>query len=310
MMRWWAFSLAPVALMSIAAIFSAAACAPKTVRIAQPEGPIPTAQECATAQQDRLRAVPSLALRGHAEFRWKDKSGAHFENGDFDWLVRPPSDLSLRISKLGEKFLWVGAGGNRSWIVLPKNSPSTAIVHEGAGSLCDFMDSMDSMQGRLDIGALGMLMDPARLIEAIGLAPIRASEVSSISWSETRAAWVFTLPNRRVYMRGESFLPVGCDWLNSAGQVVATCYLDGFEWIRGDRPVGSPSTTVQPLVATRLRFSIWSNRRCQKDGDADGELSIAAQDPSFGSERIRPQLFDWDAVKAALRPEVIDGEQR
>lgn len=293
--------------LAIGCLFCALGCHPQTILVPRPEGISPTAADFAAAQQQRLLAVPSLALRGHAELKWIDATGRHFDDGDFDLILRPANELSLRVSKLGEKFLWVGGGGGQSWIVLPRENPSRAILRNWPSLTPDAVAQKGlALDG---IGGLGELMEPARLIEALGLASTNASEITNVSWSEVRGAWAFTLPNRRLYARGESLLPVGCDWMDATSQVIATCTLDGFEWMRGDRPVGSPASSVQALVATRLQFSVWTAGRHEQDGAADGELSLSAEVPTFGGDKIRTQLFNWEDVKAALRPEVIEGPE-
>ncbi len=296
--------------LAIGCLLCAIGCHPQAVLVPRPEGISPTAADFAVAQQQRLLAVPSLALRGHAELKWIDTTGRHFDDGDFDLILRPANELSLRVSKLGEKFLWVGGGGGQSWIVLPRENPSRAILRNwpSAPSIGGVRQGL-SVVGMGGLGGLSELMEPARLIEALGLASTNASEISNVSWSETRGAWAFTLPNRRLYARGESLLPVGCDWIDATSQVIATCTLDGFEWIRGDRPVGSPASSVQALVATRLQFSVWAGGRHEQDGDADGELFLSAEVPTFGGDKIRTQLFNWEDVKSALRPEVIEGPE-
>ncbi len=296
--------------LAIGCLLCAIGCHPQAVLVPRPEGISPTAADFAVAQQQRLLAVPSLALRGHAELKWIYTTGRHFDDGDFDLILRPANELSLRVSKLGEKFLWVGGGGGQSWIVLPRENPSRAILRNwpSAPSVGGVRQGL-SVVGMGGLGGLSELMEPARLIEALGLASTNASEISNVSWSETRGAWAFTLPNRRLYARGESLLPVGCDWIDATSQVIATCTLDGFEWIRGDRPVGSPASSVQALVATRLQFSVWAGGRHEQDGDADGELFLSAEVPTFGGDKIRTQLFNWEDVKSALRPEVIEGPE-
>ena len=292
-------------VLAIGCLFCALGCHPQTVLVPRPEGIAPTAADFVDAQQRRLLAVPSLALRGHAELQWIDTTGRHFDDGDFDLILRPPTELSLRVSKLGEKFLWVGGGGGQSWIVLPRENPSRAILRDWPSLTPDAVAQKGlALEG---IGGLGELMNPSRLIEALGLESANASEITNVSWSEVRAAWAFTLSNRRLYARGESLLPIGCDWIDASAQVIATCTLDGFEWIRGDRPAGFPASSLQTLVATRLHFSVWSSGRHEQDGAADGELSLSAEVPTFGGGKIKNQLFNWDDVKAALRPEVIEG---
>ncbi|MSR44176.1 MAG: hypothetical protein EXS15_02310 [Phycisphaerales bacterium] len=287
--RWWV--AVPVCVLG---------CSPTTINIAKPDGAAPSAEEFSRAQSQRIHAIPSLALRGHAELHWSDTKGRHFDDGDFDLILRPPSELSLRLSKVGEKFLWVGGGGGQSWMVFPRESPPRAVLREWDAH------SPAAPQDSTDLRGVEHLMDPVRVMEALGVAAVSPSEVTAIDWDGKRGAWVFTLPNRRMFARGESLLPVGCDWLNATDQVVASCALDGFEWIRGDRPSGAPPASTQPLVATRIHFSIWSKGRTATDGSPDGELLLAASEPAFGAERIRPQLFNWDDVRDALRPEVVE----
>ncbi len=276
-------------------------CCEKSLRILAPEGPAPTAEQFAQAQSKRLDALSSLALRGHAELRWRDASGGHFDDGDFDLLVRPPREMSLRLSKLGEKILWVGAGDGQWWIVFPRDRPSRAILQPWTAD-----GSPRARQSAVDEKGLSQLLVPTRLLEALGLSGVRALDVRSVSWDEMRAAWVFTLADRRVFARGESLLPIGCEWLDATGAVVASCTLDGFEWVRGERALPAGSHSSQQLVATRIEFSVWSNGRTSADGQSDATCALAAEVPSYGVDRLKPQLFNWPDVAAALRPELVE----
>ncbi|MSQ89989.1 MAG: hypothetical protein EXS01_01150 [Phycisphaerales bacterium] len=291
-----------VAIWVVALVLCAAGCPPQVVRVPQPPGAIPTAADFQRAQEQRLLAIPTLALRGHAALQWTDGRGGHFDDGDFDFIARPPVELSLRLSKLGEKFLWVGGGGGQAWVIFPRESPTRAILRRWT----DGGDRGAALDG-LELGGIESLLEPGRMMEALGLSRIDSAAIKQIAWDERRGGWSFELPGRVIFARGESLLPVGCNWTNALGKVLASCTLEGFEWIRGERPVGSPPAAVQPLVATRIRFSIWSQGRCEGDGPPSGELALAAQEPSFGTDRMRPQLFNWDDVRAALRPEVIEG---
>ncbi len=278
-------------------------CTPAVTRIPQPPGAVPTAEDLAAAQRLRLQAIPSLALRGHAEFNWTDRSGRHFDDGDFDLIMRPPGEVSLRAGKLGEKFLWIGSGGGLEWIVLPRETPSRAIVRSTASA------EKRSLLGGGSFDRIGSILEPKRLLEAFGLEQVAAVNVSAIGWDELRGAWGFTLPGHRLYARGESLLPVGCDWLDDRAQVIATCTLDGFDWIHGEKPAGSLLTTNQPRVSTRVRFCVWSGESNTPRDVPEAEVSLAAQEPTYGAEQIRPQLFVWEAIRSALRPQVVEGPQ-
>ncbi|MSR28141.1 MAG: hypothetical protein EXS03_01005 [Phycisphaerales bacterium] len=265
----------------------------------RPDGAAPTGADLATMQNKRIAALSTLALRGHAEVRWRDSDGSHFDDGDFDLIARPPSEVSFRISKLGERILWIGGGGGEWWTVFPKERPSRAILRpwNAAASVKDD-DGVD--------GSLSTIVAPARLFEALGLVPIAETEVRAVVWDEVRGAWKFTLASRRLFVRGESLLPVGCEWLDELGEVIATCELDSFEWPTGTREAGARALEVHPLVPTRITVSAWTRGRGVRHGPPDAKVSLAAETPSFGADRIKPQLFRWTDVQAALRPEVIE----
>lgn len=278
-----------------------AACCPTTLHVAAPDGPAPTPERFVQAQVARVAALGSLALRGHAELTWRDASGGHFDDGDFDLLVRPPVEMSLRVSKLGEKIVWVGAGDGNWWIVFPRERPSRALLRPWSAQ-----QPVADMGAGADEQGLSALLVPTRLFEALGVSSVRSDEVRSIDWDGTRGAWRIALGDRQIFARGETLLPVACEWFDAKERIFARCTLEGFEWVRGERPVGSAPDSSQPLVATRINFEIWTRGRCVSDGPPDSACALAAEVPSYGLDRIKPQLFNWPDVQAALRPEVVE----
>ncbi len=281
-------------------VVALASCCPQNFHVAAPDGPAPTAEQFAQAQSARVAALGSLALRGHAELTWRDASGGHFDDGDFDLLIRPPVEMSLRVSKLGEKIVWVGAGDGNWWIVFPRERPSRAVLRPWSGQR-----AIAAMGADADEQGLSALLVPTRLFEALGVSAVRSDEVRSIGWDETRGAWRITLADRQIFARGETLLPIGCEWFDANEHIVVRCTLEGFEWVRGDRPGGNASVSA-PLVATRINFEIWSRGRSASDGPPDSACAFAAETPSYGADRIKPQLFNWPDVQAALRPEVVE----
>ncbi len=288
----------------VAAII-AAGCTPAPLHLAPPQSAAPTAEEFTKAQSERIAGLASLALRGHAEIRWRDDSGSHFDDGDFDLLVKPPASISVRISKIGEKILWVGGGDGQWWIVYPRERPSRAllrpwVLNAGTGR----ERASDDAQG------LSRLLDPTRLLETLALCPVEAHDIRSISWDAVRGGWVIALQSREILARGESLLPVGCTWFDADHRVIAECVLEGFEWVRGEPLARRAAETTQPLVATRITISVWTGGRSSIDQRADGVCTLAAEVPSYGADRIRPQLFNWTDVQAALRPELVEDERK
>jgi hypothetical protein len=268
----------------------------------QPEGPPPTAQQWADAQERRAAAIPSLSLRGHADFDWRDAAGQHFDDGDFDIIFRAPSELCLRLSKVGQKLLWIGAGGGQAWVIFLSEKPVRAMLRlmqpAGGGSPRPPHGLGDAMPG------IERLFDPDRLAEALGIGRASAADVQSIAWDGPRAAWAVALPSRRVFVRGESLLPVGIDWLNASGGVTASCTLTSFDWLRSEQAIAAAESS-KPLVPTRIRLEVWSGGRVRSDGAPDGVLLLAAGEPTDAAARIKPQMFSWDDVRGSTRAEVI-----
>ncbi len=273
------------------------ACSPRELET-QPDGPPPGPSEIARLQRARIDALSSFALRGHAEVSWRDRTGSHFDDGDFVLMARPPEESSLRISKLGERVLWIGSGEGQWWTIFPRETPSRAILRPWPRA--------SSEQATVGVdGTLAGILAPARLFEALGLSSIDEKDVRTVAWDGARGAWMIELPHRRVFARGESLLPVGVEWENGAGEVIASCELEAFVWPSGDRPAGAPEAEVKPLLATRMRIAAWGPHGSTRERP-DAVATLAAEAPSFGAESIKPQLFRWQDVEAALRPEVVE----
>lgn len=279
-----------------------AVCCASPQGVSQPDGPVPTAQQWADAQERRAAAVPSLSLRGHADFEWRDSAGQHFDDGDFDIIFRAPSELCMRLSKLGQKALWIGSGGGQAWVIFLNEKPVRAmhrLVHPAGpapkGAPAGLGDAMPGIE---------RFFDPDRLAEALGIGRATAADVQSIAWDGDRAAWAIVLTGRRVFVRGESLLPIGIEWLDASGAVTASCTLGAFEWLRSEQAIAA-SESSKPLVPTRIRVEVWSGGRTRAQGTPDGVLQLAAAEPTDAAARIKPQMFSWDDVRGSTRPEVI-----
>ena len=95
-----------------AALAALAVCACDAVKaVPQPQGPAPDAAAVAAAQEARLAAIPTLAMRGVAELGWTDDTGTHAEDGDFELVLRAPLGLQWVLGALvaGAAVLVAGA---------------------------------------------------------------------------------------------------------------------------------------------------------------------------------------------------------
>ncbi len=280
------------------AIAACALCACDTVRpVPQPEGPPPDAAAVAQAQRARLSSIPTLAMRGVAELRWTDDSGAHLEDGDFELVLRAPLDTSLRVTKFGERVMWAGSGNGQWWLFEPRAQPSRVTVGD--------IDSPDEAEGLL------ALMRPAHLLAILGLRPIDASQVSGISWDPRLGCWRASVQQgssrMSVELRHASLLPVGVELLDANGDVQVRSEMSAFAWPGAEESVTRPGA----LVPTRITVSMFdppADAALVREGRApapQATLSLSAAPPTDGAARIRDRLFDFDSLRTALKPESV-----
>lgn len=92
-------------------------------------GPIaaaePTADAVAAAEQARVGGLRVLAARGVTELRWRDGSGEHFEQGDADLRWCDGRGYAVSVSKLGDRYAWIGSDGTRWWQFSLKARPTS-----------------------------------------------------------------------------------------------------------------------------------------------------------------------------------------
>lgn len=273
-------------------------CACETSRpLPQPEGPVPDALAVAAAQRARLAAIPTLAMRGVAELRWSDESGEHLDDGDFELVLRAPSDTSLRVTKFGERVLWAGSGGGQWWLFEPRAQPSRATV--------------GSVDGAVDGGGLLALMRPAHLLATLGLRAIEAPHVQSVDWDPRAGCWRALVDEGGTRMslelRHASLLPVAVDWLDAQGNVQVRSEMSAFAWPGAEESVTRPGA----LVPTRIKVSMFdpaADPALVREGRAPGAhatLALNAATPTDGAARIRDRLFDFEYLRGALKPEVV-----
>lgn len=265
--------------------------------VPQPEGIPPDAVAVSEAQRARLASIPTLALRGVAELKWTDASGAHAEDGDFELVLRAPLDTSLRVTKFGERVMWAGSGNGQWWLFEPRAQPSRVTV--GAA---------DAAGG--DDGLLA-LMRPAHLLATLGLRPIEASQVRSIEWDARTGCWRAQVHHgdalMSVELRHASLLPVAVDWLDPEGRVRLRSEMSAFAWPGAEEAVTRPGALVPTRIAVSM-FDPPADMLLVREGrapPAQATLSLNASAPTDGAARIRDRLFDFESLRSALKPEVV-----
>lgn len=264
--------------------------------VPQPAGVVPDAAAVAQAQKARIAAIPTLAMRGVAELGWTDDAGNHLEDGDFELVLRAPSDTSLRVTKFGERVMWAGSGNGQWWLFEPKAQPSRVTV--------------GAVDATSEGGGLLGLMRPGQLLATLGLQPIEESDVRVIDWDSRVGCWRAVVDREGAQMamelRHASLLPVAVEWMDAEGRVRMRSELSAFAWPGAEESVTRPGA----LVATRVRVSVFdppAEAALVREGRAPSPratLALSAGNPTDGSARIRDRLFDFESLRAALKPEV------
>ena len=265
--------------------------------IPQPDGPPPDAAAVAQAQKARLASIPTLAMRGVAELKWTDDLGAHAEDGDFELVLRAPLDTSLRVTKFGERVMWAGSGGGQWWLFEPKAQPTRVTV--------------GSVDGTGSVDGLLALMRPGHLLATLGLRPIEPSDVRSVEWDARLGSWRAVVQQGNALMavelRHASLLPVAVEWTDAQGNVQLRSEMSAFAWPGAEESVTRPGA----LVPTRIVVSMFdppADASLVREGRApaaQATLSLNASTPTDGAARIRDRLFDFESLRAALKPEVV-----
>ena len=265
--------------------------------IPQPDGPPPDAAAVDRAQKERLAAIPTLAMRGVAELRWTDESGDHVEDGDFELVLRAPLDTSLRVTKFGERVLWAGSGNGQWWLFEPRAQPSRVTVGPtGAPG---------------EESGLLALMRPAHLLATLGLRPIDADHVREIHWDPQLGCWRARVQEgdalMTIELRHASLLPVAVDWLDAQGNVRLRSDMSVFAWPGAEESVTRPGALVPTRITVRV-FDPPADAALVRQGRApaaQATLALNASPPTDGAARIRDRLFDFEALRSALKPELL-----
>ncbi len=94
---------------------------------ADPPSPAPsavTAGDIQRAELARVGGLTRLHARGVAELKTKDHQGEHFDQGDVDVRWNPSLGLAASLSKLGDRWMWIGSDATQWWSFDLKSKPT------------------------------------------------------------------------------------------------------------------------------------------------------------------------------------------
>lgn len=244
-----------------------------------------TATAIAQAEQSRVGQLARLHGRGVAEFRTKDEKGEHFDQGDIDLRWNPALGMAASVSKLGDRWSWIGSNTTHWWVFELKSDPTLLRT------------------GSLNSPAAGVT---AAIPWMLGLRPLIPSEGSTPRLIKETLRVVVATP--------DGTLPEGAtleaefDPKSLAPVLVTLSARDGSVWRSG---LKDWLTVETPGVAQ----GAWARipRRVQIVGGRDDHstllliaLSSARADPEATD---RPGLYDLAALRERFAPQNVETQE-
>jgi hypothetical protein len=254
--------------------------------------PLPDPAQLAAAYNANIAPIDHLRTRGIATVRWTDDDGdRQWEQGDLNLQLSRPERLALRIHKLGETLVWLGADADRYWLFdLLRDE---RIVFVGAH---------EAITPRT-LDALGLPLPPGDLLPLMAIAPIPAdlARVEPGPRTEEGAAgdiWLFapaaattgfTDATWRYRFPPESDRPVAVALIDRTGEVVLRSELS------------DPQQVLVPDMGGYFPV-IHAKALIERPG-AGASLTLVLD--NLRADPPRAAAFDLDRLIDSLRPDRI-----
>jgi hypothetical protein len=276
-----------------------AACAMPNAHPARPGQTHPVAMETpsyadlARRHNERLDRLPRLVSRGVIEMDWREDGRRRFEQGDIDLHIELPRRTSMRISKLGNTYFWLGSDDERWWLF------------DVAG------DERVLYTGRHHSTALEtgvMIVRPLVMLDLVGLSRLSEDELLAppVVYDAGLDAWVVESPGRggwmRIFFDRSTTLPRRIESMTEVGDVAY--YSD----IHMRRYISVPVAAAPPFPRIAGLVDIYAVS--SPDGDfSGGRVKLSLESPTGRSEgEPFDRVFDVERLRRNLRPERIEGD--
>jgi len=257
-------------------------------------GDPPAYRELAERHNARLADVVGFYTTADVEVTWVDEKGtSQHEDGEGNLIFSRPDQVALTFRKLGEVYLWLGGGPERSWMFWGGDTSRAFIARN---------DNMFNV--KCEEFPIPML--PVELIDLYGVSTFPAEAVEgdliTVAGDDARQAWVVTTPGRwgrrRVWLGVQDGRPMRVELFDGAtGRVWASSTLSEYREmaIRGVAPGRRPFMPTQVQV---------------RAGESQGEGVVSLRlfnpaDVPQGHTQIKPALFDFDAIRHNMRPREV-----
>ncbi len=245
--------------------------------------------EVLAAHNERVARLGTIWSRGQIRFGIPDGDGGiDVETGDLNLRIQQPSNVALIVKKLGETYVWLGADGERYWLIDLLSDETVAVVgrHE--------------LLTAAKIDALRLPVPPHELVRLLGIASLPVD--ADIDWSPGAGAFVIEhdadvitddpgdTPRWRTMITPRRMLPVEVALVSGDGRPILVSTLSAEKRVETTGPVDQ-SQPEDPFTPANIEIS-----RVGTDEFVLLELQGISDRPS------RPAVYDLRSRLDALQP--------
>lgn len=295
-------------------------------RTVEPAPPFaPTWAEVVAAQEQRLNSLLPFHAAGQIELRWSDRDGSHFEYCRGEVFIRPPSDAALSLTKVGERFLWLGESGEngdrrRFLFDLRTKAPVLWLVGGRPPR------TVDAARTARESEASPLVVQQASIFDLLGLMPFpQADALDAVLEGDAKSLMVEFAGvggPLRVTIDIASRLPTRIEQLDADGALLLTSVLSENESVDRDQmaPGALPKFPSRVVVTTaavetnsasiddasRSNATLKPAPKSTAQPTPKEEIRLFLTPTTEGRERIKDRLFDLEALIETFKPVRIE----
>lgn len=253
----------------------------------------PTYAELAEKHNARVALLDTLYADGVVEVRWTDEDGKHFEQGDLDVWLHMPNETALQVSKLGERFFWLGCNARASWVFDLRTEGAT------------FAEINGPTANAAPAGETSLAISMTSILEMMGLGTIPAeppADADPVRYDKKTKAWVLSTQGSigpmRFYFDERRVLPIRIELLSlnegdePAVELTSTLQLQRYEYVS----IVGESPDKYPLVPTLIDIV---------RADGSGSIKIGVTRPVTRDASFRDEYFQLPWLIEALQPDEV-----
>ncbi len=247
-----------------------------------------TSADIALAERARVGGLERLHAKGIIELRTRNEKiekGERFEQGDLDLRWSRTLGLAASLSKLGDRWVWLGADSASWWVFELKSEPSR--MHTGP---------LTSAKAGL-APAFPWLMGMRPLLPVAGAEPEAIDGVLRVT-VELPAGVLPSGATLAADFDPTTRLPVGTSLTLPSGGAWKSSFSD---WMSVETPGAAPG--AWPRIPRRMNATNIA-------GDASTAVRVAldrAEADAIATDR--PALYDSAALRERFAPQLVETEQ-